>query len=181
MPRHRCSIALAVRVAACGGTAARPSTTAAPAHPPPAGTAPLPAAADASAVPTREPALPPAIAFMTGLMPLKDTGVDQFRVRHPTYDGRGVLIAILDTGIDPGVDGLITTSTGAPKIVELRDFSGQGRGAPRPVPAAAGGTVAVGGHTLAGGPRLRGPAPPPPGGARGVRGPPPGEPPARGL
>src|SRR5207245_6153009 len=109
-----------------------------------------PAASDATAVPAREPALPPSIAFMTGLMPLKGTGVDQFRVKHPTYDGRGVLIAILDTGVDPGVDGLITTSTGAPKIVELRDFSGEGRVALALVSPAADGTVAVGGHTLAG-------------------------------
>jgi len=52
--------------------------------------------------------------------------VDQFRAAHPTYDGRGILIAILDSGIDPGVAGLIATSTGAPKIIELRDFSGEG-------------------------------------------------------
>ena len=154
MTRHRCSIALAVLVAACGGTAARPTTTAVPAHPPPAATAAPPAAADATAAPAREPALPPAIAFMTGLMPLKDTGVDQFRVQHPTYDGRGVLIAILDTGVDPGVDGLITTSTGAPKIVDLRDFSSEGRVALAPVTPAADGTVAVGGHTLAGARRI---------------------------
>ena len=60
-------------------------------------------------------------AYMLGLMPLKSTGVDVFRAAHPTYDGRGVLIAILDSGIDPGIDGLIATSTGAPKIIELRD------------------------------------------------------------
>ncbi|PYP58789.1 MAG: hypothetical protein DMD44_06565 [Gemmatimonadetes bacterium] len=154
MTRNRCSIALAALVAACGGTAARPATTAVPAERPPAATAAPPAAADATAVPAREPALPPAIAFMTGLMPLKDTGVDQFRVQHPTYDGRGVLIAILDTGVDPGVDGLITTSTGAPKIVELRDFSGEGRVALAPVTPASDGTVAVGGHTLAGAHRI---------------------------
>ena len=153
MTRNPCSIALAVLVAACGGTAARPSTTAVPAERPPGAAAP-PAASDATAVPAREPALPPSIAFMTGLMPLKGTGVDQFRVKHPTYDGRGVLIAILDTGVDPGVDGLITTSTGAPKIVELRDFSGEGRVALAPVTPAADGTVAVGGHTLAGAHRI---------------------------
>jgi subtilisin family serine protease len=64
---------------------------------------------------------------MLGLMPLKSAGVDLFRAAHPTYDGRGILIAILDSGIDPGVPGLIATSTGAPKVIELRDFSGEGR------------------------------------------------------
>src|SRR5438034_7461801 len=28
---------------------------------------------------------------------------------------------------DPGVDGVIATSTGAPKLLDLRDFSGEGR------------------------------------------------------
>src|SRR2546421_1546804 len=102
MTRTCCSIALAVLVAACGGTTAHPTTTAVPAGRPSTGPATPPAATDATAVsppPPREPALPPAIAFMTGLMPLRDTGVDQFRLLHPTYDGRGVLIAILDTGV----------------------------------------------------------------------------------
>jgi tripeptidyl-peptidase-2 len=73
------------------------------------------------------PSLPPAVAFARGLMPLKETGVDAFRQLHPTYDGRGVIIAVLDGGIDAGVPGLITTSTGAAKILDLRDFSGEGR------------------------------------------------------
>ncbi len=76
---------------------------------------------------TPEPAVEPPIAYMLGLMPLKSTGVDLFRALHPTYDGRGVLIAILDSGIDPDVAGLVATSTGAPKVIELRDFSGEGR------------------------------------------------------
>jgi tripeptidyl-peptidase-2 len=59
-------------------------------------------------------------------MPLASTGADRFVREHPTYDGRGVLIAILDTGVDPGVPGLGTTSTGDPKLVDLRDFSGEG-------------------------------------------------------
>ncbi len=93
------------------------------------------APSDGSRASTPQPAVDPAVAHMLGLMPLKSTGVDVFRSLHPTYDGRGVLIAILDSGIDPGVPGLITTSTGAPKIIELRDFSGEGRVALTPFPA----------------------------------------------
>ncbi len=91
---------------------------------------PTPASAvpsDGSRAAMPQPAVDPAVAFMLGLMPLKSTGVDVFRTLHPTYDGRGVLIAILDSGVDPGVPGLTTTSTGAPKVIELRDFSGEGR------------------------------------------------------
>jgi len=91
----------------------------------PAPTSALPADGSRAAMP--QPAVDPAVAFMLGLMPLKSTGVDVFRALHPTYDGRGVLIAILDSGVDPGVPGLTTTSTGAPKVIELRDFSGEGR------------------------------------------------------
>jgi tripeptidyl-peptidase-2 len=98
--------------------------------------------------------VPPPVALMAGLMPLTSTGVEQFRTKHPTYDGRGVLIGILDTGVDPGVAGLITTSTGAPKIVELRDFSGEGRVALAPVTPSGDGTVSVGGRKLAGAGRI---------------------------
>src|SRR6266516_6113873 len=113
-----------------------------------------PAPADAAAAPAPEPALPPPVALMSGLMPLRSTGVDAFRVAHPTYDGRGVLIGVLDTGVDPGVDGLIATTTGAPKILELRDFSGEGRVPLAPVTPPGDGTVSVGGHQLTGAGRI---------------------------
>ncbi|HSE67356.1 MAG TPA: S8 family serine peptidase, partial [Gemmatimonadales bacterium] len=72
------------------------------------------------------PILPAREAFTRGWMPLASTGVTEFRKAYPTYDGRGVLIGILDSGIDPGIPGLSTTSTGERKILDLRDFSGEG-------------------------------------------------------
>jgi tripeptidyl-peptidase-2 len=70
---------------------------------------------------------PPEVAYTHGWMALTSTGADRFVREHPTYDGRGILIAILDTGLDPGVPGLGRTSTGDPKLADLRDFSGEGR------------------------------------------------------
>ena len=88
---------------------------------PPAAVAPEPDPYD-----TLQPVVPPDAAFAHGWMPLASTGVNEFLQLHPTYDGRGVLIAILDTGIDPGIAGLSRTSTDAPKLIDLRDFSGEG-------------------------------------------------------
>lgn len=57
-------------------------------------------------------------------MSLDAAGVDQFLQEHPTYDGRGVLLLILDTGVDMGIPGLAKTSTGAPKVIDALDFAG---------------------------------------------------------
>ncbi|MEO8478288.1 MAG: S8 family serine peptidase [Gemmatimonadota bacterium] len=65
-------------------------------------------------------------AYRAGLMPLHATGVDAFAQLHPERDGRGVLIGILDSGIDPSVPGLQRTSDGQQKVLALRDFSGEG-------------------------------------------------------
>ena len=75
---------------------------------------------------TLQPVVPPDAAYAHGWMPLASTGVSDFLQSHPTFDGRGVLIAILDTGIDPGIPGLSRTSTGTPKLLDLRDFSDEG-------------------------------------------------------
>ncbi len=66
-------------------------------------------------------------AWRAGLMPLHATGVDRFAELEPEHDGRGVIIAILDSGIDPSVPGLELTSDGRPKVLDVRDFSGEGR------------------------------------------------------
>jgi len=148
------SLVLVALGAACAGGAPRAVAPPTPTAGPPVVAPPPPPPPPDAAAERAQPALPPAVAFMAGLMPLTSTGVDQFRAKHPTYDGRGVLIGILDTGVDPGVDGLITTSTGAPKIVELRDFSDEGRVALSPVTPSGDGTVSVGGRKLSGAGRI---------------------------
>ncbi len=112
---------------------------------PPEAIAPTPAPAEDS---VRRVA-PPQVAYAHGWMPLSSTGVDKFLRAHPEYDGRGVLIGILDTGIDPSVPGLATTTTGSPKVLDVRDFSGEGTVALSRV-APAGDSVTVGGRRVGG-------------------------------
>src|SRR3989475_254095 len=132
---------------ALGTTRGSPTTP----PPPPPPTAPPPTS---TGVATRPPTRPPARALLVGLMPLHSAGVDDFRAKHPTYDGRGVLIGILDTGVDPGVNGLIVTSTGAPKLLDVRDFSGEGVVRLIPVTPTGDGTVSIAGRALSGAGRI---------------------------
>src|SRR6266849_8676446 len=143
---------LVALTARCGGSAPPPATrpTPAPPSPPPASQA----TPTATGVASRLPILPPARALLVGLMPLQSAGVNDFRARHPTYDGRGVVIGILDTGVDPGVNGLIVTSTGAPKLLDVRDFSGEGVVRLTPVTPTGDGTVSIAGRALSGAGRI---------------------------
>lgn len=127
-----------------------------------AGAAPggQPGAVPPSAAPHRaeaaepKPVLPPREAMRRGWMPLSQTGVPAFLRAHPTYDGRGVLIAILDSGLDPGIPGLGVTSAGDPKILDLRDFSGEGTIALTPV-AISGDELPTAGGRLRGAGRVK--------------------------
>ncbi len=56
-------------------------------------------------------------------MPTRDTGAPQFVAAHPTWDGRGITIGHLDTGVDVGHPSLQTTSTGERKIVNWVTFT----------------------------------------------------------
>ena len=59
-------------------------------------------------------------------MPSAKTGTQAFIAAHPGWDGRGVAVAILDTGIDAFAPGLRQTSTGQVKLIDVRDFSTEG-------------------------------------------------------
>lgn len=104
--------------------------------------------------PEPQPLLPPKEAWARGWMPLKATAVDEFLKAHPTYDGRGVLIGILDSGMDPAIPGFASTTSGDRKVLDLRDFSGEGA-VPLSPAVIKGDQVTVAGRTLNGASRLR--------------------------
>jgi subtilisin family serine protease len=59
-------------------------------------------------------------------LPNGDIGGVDFRNAYPEYDGRGVVVAILDTGIDAFAPGMGLTSLGGTKMIECRDFTPEG-------------------------------------------------------
>lgn len=69
---------------------------------------------------------PPPPAAYADFMPADAIGARTFVRQHPEFDGRGLVVAVLDTGVDPLASGLRKTSTGLVKVLEARDFTGQG-------------------------------------------------------
>ncbi|MGL5818701.1 MAG: S8 family serine peptidase, partial [Phycicoccus sp.] len=51
-------------------------------------------------------------------MPIGETGSVEFRADHPEWDGRGVTIGVIDSGVDLDHPALQTTSTGERKITD---------------------------------------------------------------
>jgi hypothetical protein len=74
---------------------------------------------------TPTPQTPPGAATPNDnpYMPIGDTGAAQFRAAHPTWDGRGVTVGILDSGITLDHPSLQTTSTGERKIVDWLTYT----------------------------------------------------------
>lgn len=53
-------------------------------------------------------------------------GARDFVKNHPAYDGKNVVIIILDTGVDMGVAGLDKLPDGSVKVIDVQDFSREG-------------------------------------------------------
>lgn len=51
-------------------------------------------------------------------LPTYETGAVLFKQQHPSWDGRGITVGILDTGVDLDHPALQTTTTGERKIVD---------------------------------------------------------------
>ena len=160
MPSPRFTLAALAVALACAPKPSTPEPKSAPETPPPKpnidpGRIPPerikvpPSAVAPAPEDTLQPVVSPAAAYARGWMPLASTGVDEFLRLHPSYDGRGVLIGILDTGIDPGIPGLGKTSTNTPKLLDLRDFSAEGAVPLRPV-TPVGDSVEIAGRKLGG-------------------------------
>ena len=63
---------------------------------------------------------------MIDLVPRNETKSLEYVKQNPDYDGKGVVIGILDTGIDPGATGVQYMADGTPKLIDLVDCTGSG-------------------------------------------------------
>ncbi|MDZ5441989.1 S8 family serine peptidase [Micromonospora sp. 4G57] len=73
---------------------------------------------DASEAPAPQPAPGKNTPAVNPYMPIGDMGAAQFVADHPTVDGRGATVGIIDTGVDLAHPALRTTTTGERKIVD---------------------------------------------------------------
>ncbi len=73
---------------------------------------------DGAVDPTPQPAPNASTPRSNPYMPTRDTGAAQFVQSHPSWDGRGITVGIVDSGVDLGHPSLNTTSTGQEKIAD---------------------------------------------------------------
>ena len=66
------------------------------------------------------------LAALGAQTPTEETGVSTLLRAVPESDGRGVRVAVLDTGCDLAAAGLQTTSDGQPKYIDFLDCTGGG-------------------------------------------------------
>ena len=59
-------------------------------------------------------------------VPNEETNVKTFKEKYPNYDGRGVTIAVLDSGVDGSLACFQKTSDGKVKVLQQIDCSGAG-------------------------------------------------------
>lgn len=58
--------------------------------------------------------------------PTIETGIEELLRDRPEADGRGTIVAVLDTGCDLAAAGLLKTSDGKPKYIDFLDCTGGG-------------------------------------------------------
>src|SRR5829696_3740052 len=73
---------------------------------------------DGAQDPLPQPAPDASTPRVNPYMPTGDTGAAQFATANPQWDGRGTVVAVLDSGVDLDHPALAATTTGQPKIVD---------------------------------------------------------------
>ncbi|HEX2770802.1 MAG TPA: S8 family serine peptidase, partial [Micromonosporaceae bacterium] len=101
--------------------------------------------------PTPQPAPGAQTPAENAYMPTREIGAPQFVKAHPSFDGRGVTVGVVDSGIDLAHPSLQTTSTGERKIVDWVTATNP-LGDPDPTWVNMGTTVSGPTFTLAAGP-----------------------------